>query len=42
MKYADIQKLHEAGLITDEHRQKIIEHFNLKEPWFVKPTLFPP
>jgi len=31
MKYADIQKLHDAGLITAEQRQKIIGHFNLKE-----------
>lgn len=31
MKYADIQKLHETGLISDEQRRKIIEHFNLKE-----------
>ena len=31
MKYGDIQKLHDAGLITDEQRRKIIEHFNLKE-----------
>ncbi len=31
MKHADIQKLHEAGFITDEQRQRIIEHFNLKE-----------
>ena len=31
MKYADIQKLHDAGLITDEQRHKIIEHFQLKE-----------
>jgi uncharacterized membrane protein len=31
MKYADIQKLHEAGLISDEQRQKIIEQFKLKE-----------
>jgi uncharacterized membrane protein len=31
MKYTDIQKLHEAGLITDEQRQKIVEHFQLKE-----------
>ena len=31
MKYADIQKLHDTGLITDEQRQKIIEHFQLKE-----------
>ena len=31
MKYGDVQKLHEAGLITDEQRQKIVEHFQLKE-----------
>jgi uncharacterized membrane protein len=31
MKYADIQKLYEVGLITDEQRQKIVEHFQLKE-----------
>ena len=31
MKHADIQKLCDAGLITDEQRQKIIEHFQLKE-----------
>jgi uncharacterized membrane protein len=31
MKYADIQKLHEAGLITDEQHRKIIAHFQLKE-----------
>lgn len=31
MKYTDIQKLHDAGLITDEQRQKIVEHFQLKE-----------
>jgi uncharacterized membrane protein len=31
MKYADIQKLHETGLITREQQQKIIEHFQLKE-----------
>jgi len=31
MKYADIQKLHEVGLITDEQRQKIVNHFQLKE-----------
>src|ERR1039457_4222242 len=31
MKHSDIQKIHEAGLITDEHRQKIIERFHLKE-----------
>ena len=31
MKYGDIQKLHDAGLITDEQRQKIIAHFDLKE-----------
>ena len=31
MKHSDVQKIHEAGLITDEQRQKIIAHFNLKE-----------
>ncbi|MGB8370459.1 MAG: DUF2157 domain-containing protein [Limisphaerales bacterium] len=31
MKYADIQKLHDASLITGEQRDKIIAHFNLKE-----------
>lgn len=31
MKYGDIQKLHDAGLITAEQRQKIIAHFHLKE-----------
>jgi uncharacterized membrane protein len=31
MNYADIQKLHDAGLITAEQRQKIIEQFHLKE-----------
>jgi uncharacterized membrane protein len=31
MKYADIQKLHEVGLITDDQRQKIVSHFELKE-----------
>ncbi|MGO9586725.1 MAG: DUF2157 domain-containing protein [Limisphaerales bacterium] len=31
MKYADIQKIRDAGLITDEQRQKIVEHFQLKE-----------
>ena len=31
MKYGDVQKLQEAGLITDEQRQKIVEHFQLKE-----------
>ncbi|MBE0543595.1 MAG: DUF2157 domain-containing protein [Verrucomicrobia bacterium] len=31
MKFADVQKLHEAGLVTDDQRQKIVEHFKLKE-----------
>ena len=31
MKHADIRKLHDAGLITGEQRDKIIAHFNLKE-----------
>jgi uncharacterized membrane protein len=31
MKYSDIQKLLEAGLITEDQRHKITEHFQLKE-----------
>jgi uncharacterized membrane protein len=31
MKYGDIQKIHEAGLISCEQQQQIIEHFQLKE-----------
>jgi uncharacterized membrane protein len=31
MKYGDIQKLHDAGLISGEQWRKIIEHFQLKE-----------
>lgn len=31
MKYGDVQKLHEAGLTTDEQRQNITAHFQLKE-----------
>ncbi len=31
MKYADIQQLQDAGLITGEQRDKIIAHFNVKE-----------
>jgi uncharacterized membrane protein len=31
MKYADVEKLHEAGLITGEQRERIINHFQLKE-----------
>jgi uncharacterized membrane protein len=31
MKYSDVQKLREAGLITDEQRQRIVAHFGLKE-----------
>lgn len=31
MKYADIQSIHEAGLITDDQRRDIIEHFHLSE-----------
>jgi len=31
MRYGDIEKLHDAGLITGEQRQKIIGHFQLKE-----------
>jgi uncharacterized membrane protein len=31
MKTADIEKIHEAGLITAEQRDRIIAHFNLKD-----------
>src|ERR1035438_3398530 len=31
MKTTDIEKLHDAGLITAEHQRKIIEHYNLNE-----------
>jgi uncharacterized membrane protein len=31
MKYGDIQKLHEAGLISEEQRSRIVDHFHLKE-----------
>ena len=31
MKYADIQKLQDAGLITGDQREQIIAHFKLKE-----------
>ena len=31
MKNTDIEKIHEAGLITDEQRDKIIAHFGLKD-----------
>ena len=31
MKHTDIQKIRDAGLITAEQRQRIIEHFKLKE-----------
>jgi len=31
MKFADVQKLREAGLISDEQKQKIVEHFKLQE-----------
>ena len=31
MKISDLEKIHEAGLITDEQRDKIIAHFGLKE-----------
>jgi hypothetical protein len=35
MKYADIQKLHDDGLVTNEQRQKIIERFQLKQECFL-------
>ncbi len=31
MRYSDIQKLHDAGLITAEQRSRIVEHFSIKE-----------
>jgi hypothetical protein len=31
MKYGDIEKLHDAGLITGEQQQKIVGLFDLKE-----------
>lgn len=31
MKYADIQRIRDAGLITDEQQRQINEHFKLKE-----------
>jgi uncharacterized membrane protein len=31
MKYADIEKIREAGLISAEQQQQIVEHFKLKE-----------
>jgi uncharacterized membrane protein len=31
MKHSDIETIHDAGLITEEQRRKIIEHFQLKE-----------
>lgn len=31
MKYADIQKIRDAGLITDEQQRQIVEQFKLKE-----------
>jgi len=31
MKFADVQKLQDAGFISDEQRQNIVEHFKLKE-----------
>ena len=31
MKYGDIQKIHEAGLITTDQRERIVAHYHLKE-----------
>jgi uncharacterized membrane protein len=31
MKYADVQRLRDAGLISDEQQQRIIAHYKLKE-----------
>ncbi|MGA2863903.1 MAG: DUF2157 domain-containing protein [Verrucomicrobiota bacterium] len=31
MRYSDVEKIHQAGLISDAQREQIIEHFKLKE-----------
>lgn len=31
MKHADIQRLHEAGFITDDQRRQILQHYRLRE-----------
>jgi uncharacterized membrane protein len=31
MKYSDIEKIQQAGLITPDQKQQIVQHFNLKE-----------
>ena len=31
MRYSDIEKIQEAGLITAEQQRQIVEHFDLKE-----------
>ena len=40
MKYSDIEKIQQAGLITPEQQQKIIEHFKLKEESSKALTIF--
>ena len=42
MKHADIQRLHAAGLITDDQRRAILDHFHLQEdsPRFLAVVLF--
>lgn len=40
MKYSDIEKIKEAGLITTEQQQQIVEHFKLKEESSKALTIF--
>jgi uncharacterized membrane protein len=40
MKYSDIEKIRQAGLITPEQQQQIIEHFKLKEETNKALTIF--
>ena len=40
MKYADIEKIQQAGLITPEQQQQIVEHFKLKEETSKALTIF--
>ena len=40
MKYSDIEKIRQAGLITPEQQQQIVEHFKLKEETSKALTIF--
>ncbi len=40
MKYSDIEKIQEAGLITAEQQQQIVQHFKLKEETNKALTIF--